>query len=166
MLAIRCADASSGDESKARRRHAGRRVHHLCGASVCGSRVRHLRTIKDVRELHADAQRAPLLDMEQPAQRKVFVGATLKPIIGIVGGSRAQLTRCGLRPRVLIQHEYLVGIEAMAVQVLRKQRLARNAIRIAGVASGVVTKQHGIEVVLCLGRQNRETLFVCNVGKV
>ena len=57
------------------------------------------------------------------ALARVLVGLDVGPVV-VIGRRGAPLARGRLRPGVRIQHEFVVGIVAMAIQVLEEQRLA------------------------------------------
>src|SRR5206468_3117639 len=86
-------------------------------------------------------------NFEVAADRKVLLRLALLPVVVIVSGAGPELSRSGIYPRVLIQHELFVGVDAVAVEIRQEQRRVRHAIRKREARSGLA-KQQGIQVVL------------------
>src|ERR1700683_2563348 len=92
---------------------------------VCGRRIGDVGAVEDIREFDANIDPVALLDAPFPAEIHVFHRPPLRTVIGIVSGRGAELAGRRIDPRSRIQYEGRIRIEAMAVEVLREQRLAR-----------------------------------------
>jgi hypothetical protein len=108
------------------------RIARLRGESIGRGRIRGFRAIEDVGPLGADVQVHPLFEPEDSAHSEVFDWTPLVSVIPVKSRRSTELAGSGIRPRLGIQDEGRVGIEAMAVQVLRKKWLPRHAICVGG----------------------------------
>ena len=65
-----------------------------------------------------------MFDPESPAQAERFGRLPLLPVIVVKGSRCPELPEASVRPRLRIEYESLVGIEAMAVGIHTQEGLA------------------------------------------
>ena len=108
------------------------------GASLSRLRVGrhgvvHVGPVEHIKELAANHEGNLLPNPECSRETEFFVIAALGAIVVVVSGRGAKSSVCGVGPRRRVQHELLVGIEAMAIEILREQGHARHTIRIGAL---------------------------------
>src|SRR5215831_5368415 len=81
-------------------------------------RIGEIGPVENVKELGADLERHLLANGEAAAEAQLFERPPRVAEVAVIGRSRAPSTRGGILPRIGVQHEILVGIDAVAVQVL------------------------------------------------
>jgi hypothetical protein len=101
-------------------------VCYLSREGIVSLRFSQAKPVKEIKELNPNLQIYPLSQAGGLTKSHVFVDETRFPVIRIKWSGGTQGTGCRIGPGVRIQHELLVGIDATAVQILEKQRLARD----------------------------------------
>ncbi len=84
--------------------------------------------VKDVHELRPNAEAHRLVDPELASHAEVLRGMPLGPVVVVIRRGSAKRARSRTCPRSRIQHQGFGRIEAVAVEILKKQRLSRDAI--------------------------------------
>src|SRR5262249_8629185 len=124
-----------------------RSVRRADGSRRCGSSW-NKRAIENVRKLDTNQHRLAFCDSEEPPQTHRLLRTALLPVVVIERLPRTKTTCGRIHPGIRIQHEFLVGIVTMAVQILEEQRLTRNAFR-KRRAAGARTQRDRVQIVLC-----------------
>ena len=86
--------------------------------------------VKDVGKFGAKLQPHAFLYLEKPRQGRIFHRAPLLPVVGVIRSRSSELSGRRIRPCIAIKYERLSRIEAMAIEILSKQRHTGNARRI------------------------------------
>jgi hypothetical protein len=140
-LPRRACDIGRLDKAEARS-DRGARLAGACTAGIArretsrrrqrssGTRRGKYRAVKDVYELRPDGQVHLLADPERAPRGEVFHGMPLGPVVAVVRRRGAPGAGRRIRPRGSVQHQSLGRIEAVAVEVLEKQRLSRDTIHV------------------------------------
>src|SRR5208283_1524878 len=97
---------------------------HLRRGGVAGRRRAQEVAVEYVEELRAELEGEALLNAEHPAQAHVFRRLPLPSVVVVIRRGGAPLPGRGLAPCGGVEDERLAGVEAMAVRVIRKERLA------------------------------------------
>src|SRR5580658_3694429 len=79
--------------------------------------------VKDVHELRPNAEVYRLVDPELASHAEVLRGMPLGPVVAVIRRRSAKRARSRTCPRSRIQHQGFGRIEAVAVEILKKQRL-------------------------------------------
>src|SRR5205085_5824327 len=102
-----------------------------------------------VKELCTELQAHALMNAEALSEAELFIRTALVSIVAIVSSGCAPLSWTGIGPRGRVKHKVLVRINAVAIQILEEERLARNAICIRS------TEQQRCKIVLGGRRPDR-----------
>src|SRR6266850_4112881 len=114
-----------------------------------------IRAVEYVAEFHPHIQTHAFLDPELAPKIHILHGAALRPVVAVIRGGTAELALGGILPRIGIQHECLVWIVTVAVNINRVQRHARLAVRETGPL-----EQQRIETRLSIWNLKRKTAGV------
>src|SRR5581483_9179869 len=98
--------------------------------------------VENILEFRPNLELRSFLDAEDASESHALGGLPLPPEIVVVGSGNPECAESRFRPRVLIQHQGLGGIE-LAIGINVEERLARNPVqesRAAAPDGGVVVK--------------------------